>query len=478
MRASSVVSVRTQRIWSILRLVAAILAVFFILAASCGPTRDSQSTAADQPAVGDSQPSNVSTSSSLSPSSPGTSSANGGVGGTSGNSSNPSNSSNPTSDTNSSSSSLPNPSSSTTLPPDQLRLASIEARVSTELAVLERRTAEWLPHVTFGIAVQLLEPGGNLLGIDENESFVSASAAKPYWMTSAIAAVGLEAVEPHASAILCLSNNAAAGSVIDTTGIDAINEFLHNTAGMNNTFLLNWSFSSSPPASEQWMSLGRRGFNTTTTRDAATFYRGLYSGDLLEAEDADAMLAWMAESADCGPQFTKPLASRLPEGTQIWHKSGWLPPGCCTVETATLNDFGIVEALDATTYSIALATSGGAVSYTSYIQQSNFMAYASCRIYTAITSEQLNCDRPDDRNIINPGSPPTTVPAVPTTVPPATVPTVPTIVPPATVPTVPTTVPPATGPPATGIPPIILEAPPTTLSEAPPTSSETSQQTL
>ena len=449
MRASSLVSVRTRHIWSILRLVAAILAVFFILAASCGPTRDSQSTAADQPAVGDSQPSNLSPSSSLSPSSPGTSSANGGVGGASGNSSNP------TSGANSSSSSLPNLSSSTTLSPDQLRLASIEARVSTELAVLERRAAEWLPHVTFGIAVQLLEPGGNLTGINENERFVSASAAKPYWMTSAIAAVGLEAVEPHASAILCRSNNAAAGSVIDTTGIDAINEFLHNTADMNNTFLLNWSYGSSPPASEQWMSLGRRGFNTTTTRDAATFYKGLYSGDLLEAEDADAMLAWMAESADCGPQFTKPLANRLPEGTQIWHKSGWLPPSCCTVETATLNDFGIVGALDGTdgtTYSLALATSGGAVSYTSYIQQSNFMAYASCRIYTAITSEQLNCDRPDDRNINNPGSPPTTVP---TTVPPATVPAVPTTGPPVTAPTVPTTVPPATGIPPT----IVLTAP-------------------
>lgn len=323
--------------------------------------------------------------------------------------------------------------------------------------MLERRAAEWLPHATFGIAVQLLEPAGNPQGINENEGFVSASAAKPYWMASVIAAEGLEAVEPYASAILCLSDNAAAGAVIDATGIDPINEFLHDTAGMNGTFLLSWSFGSSPPASEQWMSQGRRGFNTTTAGDGAVFYGRLYSGDLLPSKDTDAMLGWMAESSSCGREFTKPLASRLPEGAQVWRKSGWLPPGCCTVETATLNDFGIVRSIagtDDTAYAIAIATSGGAVSYTSYLQQSNFMAYASCRIYVAIISEPLDCDRPDDRDIVNPGSPPTT------TMPP----------------TASTLAPASSAPPAEDILPTSLP-PPTILSEALPASPETSQQT-
>lgn len=357
--------------------------------------------------------------------------------------------------------------------------------------MLERRAAEWLPHATFGIAVQLLEPAGNPQGINENEGFVSASAAKPYWMASVIAAEGLEAVEPHASAILCLSDNAAAAAVIDATGIDPINEFLHDTAGMNGTFLLSWSFGSSPPASEQWMSQGRRGFNTTTAGDGAVFYARLYSGDLLPPEDTDAMLGWMAESSGCGREFTKPLASRLPEGAQVWRKSGWLPPSCCTVETATLNDFGIVRSMedaDDTAYAIAIATSGGAVSFDSYIQQSNFMAYASCRIYVAITSEPLDCDHPDDRDIVDPGSPPTTI-TPPTSAPPSSDPLVPS--PPTSAPatllpepsaetspslTAPTLPPASSAPPDEEIPPTSFP-PPTTPSEAPPASPETSPPT-
>ena len=383
----------------------------------------------------------------------------------------------------------PNSSSQPAPTAEQQRLAGIEARVSTELAVLERRAAEWLPHATFGIAVQLLEPNGNLLGINESEGFVSASAAKPYWMASVIAADGREVVEPYASAILCLSDNAAAAAVIDATGIDPINEFLHGTAGMRSTFLLSWSFGSSPPASEQWMSQGRRGFNTTTAGDGAAFYARLYSGDLLPPEDTDAMLGWMAESSDCGREFTKPLTSRLPEEAKVWRKSGWLPPSCCTVETATLNDFGIVRSMGDTAYAIAIATSGGAVSFDSYLQQSNFMAYASCRIYVAITSEQLDCDRPDDRNVVNPGSPPTTT-TPPTAAPPISDPPVsspPTSAPATSLPepsaetspppTASTLAPASSTPPAEEIPPTSLPSP-TILSEVPPASPETSLPTL
>ena len=437
-----------RHVWSILRATAAILITFFLLAASCGPTREPVvgQSAAEPSAASDTPSGNLgspSSASSSSGNSGGTSAPTDSVSG-----SNPASippSSPPGSNPPNSSSASPDPANpptsasqppSTTLLPEQQRLADIEARVSTELAALERRADEWLPHATFGIAVQPLEPAGSLLGGNENEGFVSASAAKPFWMVSTIAAEGIAAVEPYASAILCLSDNAATAAVIDATGIDPVNEFLHNTAGMSSTFLLSWSFGSSPPASEQWMRLGRRGFNTTTARDGAAFYKGLYSGELLEAEDTEAMLGWMAESSDCGQEFTKPLASRLPDGIQIWHKSGWLPPSCCTVETATLNDFGIVRApasvtgaqseitadaaADATdttadtvsdiTYAIAIATSGGAVSYASYLQQSNFMAYASCRIYAAITSDPSECDRPKDREVTDPGSPPTTLP--------------------------------------------------------------------
>ena len=487
--------------WNILRAAAAILITFFLLAASCGPTREPAvgQSAAEPPAVSVSGVTSSPTATSVflganpgSPSSTSSSPSNSGET-SSPPGSNPPGNDSPGSNPPNSSSTSPDPANPptsasqppATLSPEQQRLAGIEARVSTELAALERRAAEWLPHATFGIAVQPLEPAGNLLGLNENEGFVSASAAKPFWMVSTIAAEGIAAAEPYASAILCLSDNAATAAVIDATGIDPVNEFLHNTAGMSNTFLLSWSFGSSPPASEQWMRLGRRAFNTTTARDGAAFYKGLYSGELLEAEDTETMLGWMAESSDCGQEFTKPLASRLPDNTRIWHKSGWLPPSCCSVETATLNDFGIVRApasvtgaqsdaeadaaADATrddaavttedalpdiTYAIAIATSGGAVSYTSYLQQSNFMAYASCRIYAAITQEPSECDRPEDREVTDPGSPPTTLP--PTT-------------------SSSTTSVPATSSPSISSPPTSL--PPTTRQTAPPASPETSQTT-
>ena len=403
--------------WNILRVAVTVLVVFLSLAASCGPTREriaAPTADSDSPISSEPQPSAPSSSPSTSPLDPLPNTSNPTA------TSDPANSSDP--DPANPDPSNPSPlsasSPATALSPEQLRLASIETRVATELAALERQAAEWLPHAAFGIAVHLLEPDGNPVGVNEDEGFVSASAAKPYWMASVIAAEGLEAVEPYASAILCRSDNAAAAAVIDTTGIDPINEFLHDTAGMSSTFLLSWSFGSSQPASELWMSQGKRGFNTTTARDGAAFYARLYSGDLLPPEDTDALLSWMAESSGCGREFTKPLASRLPEGAQVWHKSGWLPPSCCTVETATLNDFGIVRSTggaDDIAYAIAIATSGGAVSFDSYIQQSNFMAHASCRIYVAITSEPLDCDRPDDRDIVNPGSPPTTTTPPPTT---------------------------------------------------------------
>ena len=498
-----------RHVWNILKAAAAALIAFFLLAASCGPTREAavgqsaaEPPAAEPPAASDPPSGNLG-----SPSSGGSSSGNSAgtsapaesiSGGNSGGSSSSSPPSNPADSGAGSSESADPPTSApqppTALSPEQQRLVSIEARVSTELAALEQRAAEWLPHATFGIAVQPLEPAGNLLGLNENEGFVSASAAKPFWMVSTIAAEGIAAVEPYASAILCLSDNAATAAVIDAIGIDPINEFLHNTAGMNNTFLLSWSFGSSPPASQQWVSLGRRGFNTTTARDGAAFYRGLYSGELLDVESTEAMLGWMAESSDCGQEFTKPLASRLPDGIRIWHKSGWLPPSCCTVETATLNDFGIVRAAAAgsgaqsdisadaaadagatttdtapdITYAIAIATSGGAVSYTSYLQQSNFMAYASCRIYAAVVSEPSECDRPEDLEVTDPGSPPTTLPAA--TLPATTLP--------------PTTSVPATSSPSVSSPPTTTTTtlppttlPPTTQQTAPPASPETSPTT-
>ena len=352
--------------------------------------------------------------------------------------------------------------------PESPEPKSYAAELSATYAQIDEIAAIWLPHLKWAISVQVIHtaatpatdttipaPGSPTayaelpepVSFNPDETFISASSAKPFWMT-AVAAVhdqGTEALQDLADEVLCKSSNTASAEVIklaaptqpDSTaqpddsnrisGIDRINEFLHTQADMTSTLLLRWTFGDDPPepASPKWHAMSRYTSNRTTVQDAVKFYTQLYTGELLPAADTEVMLGWLAEHAKCNGQRAYPLALRLPEDVQIMHKAGWLPPGCCSSETATLNDFGVVATPQAT-YAIAIATQGGRIGNETYEQQENFIAYAACKVQATLTSEPLDCQRSEDTRVFDepPVQPATTLapaPSFPTlTFPPAT----------------------------------------------------------
>lgn len=293
---------------------------------------------------------------------------------------------------------------------------AIQSRLLAEYLFLDEIAGIWLPHMRWAISVELLGPADTPspsptptppISLRPNTTFISASAAKPFWMTAAAAEQGTDVMAELAPAVLCRSDNTAAAQVINLIGIDNINQFLHTQAAMTNTLLLNWTFGDEDevpePASEQWMALTPYTSNRTTTADAASFYAQLYRGELLNPQDTQTMLGWLAEFAWCGGELATPLSPRLPAQYRVWHKAGWLPPGCCSAETATLNDFGIVVGpQESHAYAIAIATRGGEVSPENYLQQQNFISYASCRVLSAILGETTACQRDQDARVTDP----------------------------------------------------------------------------
>ena len=332
-------------------------------------------------------------------------------------------------------------------PPDNPEPKSYAAELSATYAQIDEIAAIWLPHLKWAISVQVIDTAAPELSepvsFNPDETFISASSAKPFWMTAAAAVAadqGTEALSDDlARRVLCNSSNTASAEVIKLaaptqpddsnriSGIDNINEFLHTQADMTNTLLLRWTFGDDPPepASPKWHAMSRYTSNRTTVQDAVKFYTQLYTGELLPAADTEVMLGWLAEHAKCNGPRAYPLALRLPEDAQVMHKAGWLPPGCCSSETATLNDFGVVATPQAT-YAIAIATQGGRIGNETYEQQENFIAYAACKVHATLSAGPLECQRDEDTRVFDepPVQPATTLapaPSVPTlTFPPAT----------------------------------------------------------
>jgi len=257
--------------------------------------------------------------------------------------------------------------------PDDDQLQSLEARLSAEFLTLDEIASIWLPHMEWAISIEILgetataiasamdvidealdelnaPETSNTISFNQDETFISASAAKPFWMVAVAAELGTEAIAAFAHDVLCESDNAQTSEVIKLIGIDRINEFLHSRAGLTDTFLLAWTFGEEPPepASQEWTSQTRYTSNRTTVTDAVNFYSQLYYGELLNPQETEVMLGWLADFSRCKNELAQPLLLRLPQETQVLHKAGWLPPMCCISETATLNDFGIVSAAGAT----------------------------------------------------------------------------------------------------------------------------------
>lgn len=270
------------------------------------------------------------------------------------------------------------------------------------LDLLIADAGEWNPGVEASIAVSV---DGEIHVSGSEAQVNSASAAKAMWLVATSVIAGPEAVVDEAEAMIGLSDNDATARVIGTVGVDPINGFTR-AMGLAETHLAGWPFVGN------WRSrtyaAGDR-VNVTTTSDLVTFYDAIAEGTVLGDDRAQIteflQLAPDRKTDNGGPEasvYGAVLTDQLPlavaEATA--HKSGWLPPGCCTSSSVLLIAAGSVPippvglgpgaAGSGERYSIAIWMKEG----TNFARSVDFMSYASCVVFEAVTGIGRGCPEP------------------------------------------------------------------------------------
>ncbi len=259
---------------------------------------------------------------------------------------------------------------------------------------LVRVAADWNPTGRASIAVVTAD--GVLHGVNENRPHVSASAVKALWTAAAIDQAGTSAVAPLAHATLAQSDNYAAGSVIDLIGIDAVNTWTRDIAGLAGTQVASWSY-------------GKRRFsqsaidgggyaNLTTAADLARFYALLHGNELLGADGTVALLGWLRDTprgSGSSATIAGALLSRLlpTVAAEATHKAGWLPPNCCSNDHRLIIDAGGIALPSGDWFGIAAVADGGQ----DYNLSVRWVAYAACRVYVMLArDDDHSCKRAGD----------------------------------------------------------------------------------
>ena len=228
---------------------------------------------------------------------------------------------------------------------------------------------------------------GERVAIAGDAKHVSASSAKAWWVAAALDKTSISAVTPYATPIFQYSDNSAAGSVIDLVGVNEMNVWMWDVAGMTNSALTQWSFDKTRIATNSPRALGDD--NYMTSDDAVTFLSRVYRKQII-AGSAEQFMAWMTLSPNNGLGGWIP--AQLPDAVAMtaMHKAGWLPPGCCSDDGYynTSNDIGLVT-VDGHAYAIAILARRGP----DYDAQTAFVERASCVVYKAFADdESLVCD--------------------------------------------------------------------------------------
>lgn len=269
-----------------------------------------------------------------------------------------------------------------------------EARLVSLLDELAGLARDWDPAGRASLAIVAAD--GTIYGFNEQRQHISASVVKPVWTAAAIDLAGLAAVEPLAPAALVHSDNFAAGAIIDLIGIDAVNAWSSDVAGMTGTHLAAWHFGTDRVARS--VTEGGTRANFTTVGDLARFYAGLRRGELLDDDGTAALEEWL-RGTDRGftaaGTVTGVLLARLPSdvAAAATHKAGWLPPYCCRAEVRLVIDAGVVPLPDGSWFAIAAVSDRGDY----YNLSVRWVSLAACRVYTLLAGDATqDCDRSGD----------------------------------------------------------------------------------
>ena len=268
--------------------------------------------------------------------------------------------------------------------------------LAEELARLVEISAEWNPGSDISIAVVL--PDEAIHGYQDQESRIAASGVKPMWVAAALDTVGVEAASSLAHSALVLSDNYASGRVIDLAGgVDAVNSWTQNVAGLSKTRLEAWRFGDPERVAEDFLPERPLG-NRTTMADLALFYVRLHKEELLGDDETAALRQWLLDTSDSlswERDLDGVLLDRLPPlvAESSLNKSGWLPPKCCPWEYRLIIDGGIIILPDGNWFGLAIYNAWGEY----FDLTGQWVALAACRIYAFVAQDaSLVCEREGD----------------------------------------------------------------------------------
>jgi beta-lactamase class A len=249
------------------------------------------------------------------------------------------------------------------------------------VSALANEAPQRSPGTELGIAVMNLTTG-EYQGAGDDVRHVSASAAKVIWVAAAMhAGADVSDITPG---IFKNSDNYLAGTAIDRAGgIDAVNDFYWNVAGMDHSITANWSFGKTRSASNQGV-MG--GDNYFTPRNVITFLQRLDSKQILgdRTAEIETDMTWSPRSGYGGW-----LGTLLPQPAQstMMAKAGWLPPPDYA-SYSTLNEVGIIQVPNGDRYAIALLAHHGS----NYDAEASMVERASCVVYRTIAHDAtLGC---------------------------------------------------------------------------------------
>lgn len=260
--------------------------------------------------------------------------------------------------------------------------------LAAELDRLVEAARHWDHTVEVSISVVLHD--GSAYGENATKLVPSASSVKPLWTAAAIDVAGLAKVRPFATGALLRSDNDAAGRIIDLVGgIDALNIWSREVAGLDGTNLATWHYGATRSSTTaRW--------SRTTTGDLARFYALLHKGDLLAPDETTQLTNWLKSTSRRLAYVEGAILERLPEtvSADALQKMGWLPPGGNWITHNAITGGALVDLGDGAWFAMALSSTNSA-----YYQRSiEWFGLAACRIYVVLADDSThNCHRVTDR---------------------------------------------------------------------------------